>query len=331
MSEQTFIDEINATIDNLNENLFGPRILYDMCNDKLHPWGNEAQLRDKLCIISRVYEHTLREGFIHFAERKVDGKKYARHRKINVFESIAKILSGNEAYIEFVEKIADMGWSFAFDGSVDDMGHFGESLFAILEFNEILSDAIIAYDVLYHQPTHDRSNNYAFASKFLHFHRPAQFFVHDRDIRNGMMHFRNKNGCRIGETIIDERAKGEVIETPRQVMWFPEAAEVLEGERPFSPKANLVLTMAHQYAFGCYIHAHGDEIDSVKLQHLPSIPLLTAALLSSMRKLKTQEEIEAIANELKPDMPIEEVISYCGDMFEFNQVFAAYSKLNENK
>ena len=331
MSEKAFIDVINETIASLNENMFGARIFYDMCDDKLHPWGNEAQLRDKLCIISRVYEHTLREGFLRFGVREVNGKKYPRHRKINVFESIAKILSESEAYHEFVAKVADMGWAFAFDRSVDDMGHFGESLFAILEFNDLLSDAIESYDELYHQPARDRRNNYEFASKFLHFHRPAQFFVCDRDIHRGMMNFRHKNGCRIGGIVVDEKAKEEMIETFRQVMWFVEAAEVLEGERPFSPKANLILSMAHQYAIGCYIHSHIDQFDTAKLHSLPSIMPLTSELLSSMQKLKTQEEIEAIAKELKPDMPIEEIISYCADMFEFEQVFAAYSKLNDNK
>lgn len=39
MQEQEFYKTINSVMEELRENSFGVRILYDMCSDKMHPWG----------------------------------------------------------------------------------------------------------------------------------------------------------------------------------------------------------------------------------------------------------------------------------------------------
>ena len=324
MEEQAFYKTISSIVDDLHENAFGVRILYDMCNDKRHPWGNKFRLADKLCFISRLYNHTLRDGFLIYATHEVGGRELSRHRQVNVFSSIADMLWENDKYKEFVEKISNTSWQFAYDVGSDDIAHFRESLLAVLEFNEILKGAIQRYDELYNQH-HTRGDNIPFVSKFLHFHRPEQFFIYDHDIRRGRTNFRSESGCRIGRAIIDGEAKAQIEETCCNVLKSMYDDGVLVEENTWSPKVDYIRSMGLQYAICCYLTQHRDKIDGLN-QH--AMPLVSAEILTRIRKIKTRKEIETTVKELKPEMPIAELALYCEDEVEFEQIFEEYNKRN---
>lgn len=314
MQGQAFYKTINSVIAELNDNCFGVGILYDMCNDKLHPWGHKNRLGDKLCFISRMHELTIRESYLRYDIQDVDGKKRSRHRKVNVFSAITDMLFDSEQYKVFAEKISGITWQFAFDGGSEDIIHFKESLNNVLEFNDILMDAIRSYDDLYNQSV-KRYDNILFASKFLHFHRPEQFFMHDYDLRRGRNHFRSTNGCRIGEEIIDDKAKKFIEDICRNVLKTMYDDGVLVDEPPYSNKVEYICIMGLQYAICCYVKANGDKIEGLN-QH--PLTLIAAEILTHIRKIKTEEEIEVIIKKIKPEMPLSELALYCEDMVELD-------------
>lgn len=330
MEEQAFYKTINSIVDDLHENAFGVRILYDMCSDRRYAWGNKSQLADKLCFISRLYQHQLRECFLKFAIHEVDGKECSRHRQINVFSSIADMLWESESYKAFVEKVSTMHWQFDYDAGDDDLNRLKESLFAVLEFNDILKAAIERYDELYNQQT-SRRDNIPFASKFLHFHRSEQFFIYDHDIRKGRTNFRAESGCRIGSAIIDNAAKAEISSFKNQVLKFMYENEVLTDEPSVTPKIEYLVAMALQYAICCYIRANYDKVDRMKLHELHSFPLVSAEILTRIRKIKTQDELNKIIDEIKPETPIEELALYFEDVPELDQFFEEYGKRNSKQ
>ena len=327
MKEQAFYKTINSVMEELNENCFGMRILYDMCSDKLHPWGHKFRLGDKMVFISRIHELTLREDFLRYDIREINGKQLSRHRKVNVFSAIIGMLSDSQQYKAFVEKIAAIDWKFNFDGGSEDIAHFKESLFAVLEFNDILKDAIRRYDELYDQ-TAKRYDKMDFASKFLHFHRPEQFFMYDHDLSICRIHFYSQNGCRIAEAIIDDEAKSKIEETLQKVLKAMIADNVLTDEALNSEKVRYIRTMGLQYAICCYIKQNNNKINGLN-RH--PYTLISAEVLSHVRKIKSAEELEEIINKLKPEMPFSALALYCEDVAEFNQLAAAYMRSKNNK
>ena len=230
----------------------------------------------------------------------------------------------SERYKAFVEKIAATHWKFNFDGGSEDIAHFKESLFAVLEFNDILKDAICRYDELYDQSA-ERNDNMSFASTFLHFHRPEQFFTYDHNLSIGRIRFYSQNGCRIGEAIIGDEAKSKIEESVQKVLKAMIADNVLTDEPLHSEKIRYIRTMGLQYAICCYVKEHGDKIEGLNRHPLT---LISAEILSHVRKIKTEEEIEEIVNKLKPEMPISSLALYCEDVAELDQLAAAYMRSN---
>ena len=322
MKEQEFYKTINSVMEELHDNCFGVGILYDMCNDKLHPWGHKFRLGDKMVFISRIHDFTLREDFLRYDILEIDGKQFSRHRRVNVFSAIVGMLSDSQQYKAFVEKIAAISWQFAFDGGSEDIVRFKESLFAVLEFNDILKDAIRRYDQLYDQ-TAKRYDKMGFASKFLHFHRPEQFFMFDRDLSLGRMRFYSQKGCRIAEAIIDDETKSKIEETCQKILKAMIEDNVLTDEPLDSEKVRYIRTMGLQYAICCYIKQNNDKINGLNLH---PYTLISAEVLSHIRRIKSAEELEDIINKLKPEMPFSALALYCEDVAEFNQLAAAYMR-----
>ena len=305
---KTFFDEISSAIAEEKGSLT-PKILYDMCDERLHPWGGEKQLRDKLRIICGVYGLTLRESFLCYGRTE----RMSRHRHIDAEEAIAKQLTENAAYSAFVEKIASLKWKLTFDGSAADLELFRESVSLVFELNGILSDAVTSYDRLYHQPERDRSNFYALSARMLHLHRPDAFFPFSRAIREGLMHFLNVNGCRLGEAVLEGADKNEMRAAFYEA--FLGLGALTEGKPNLSPEWMYLSATALQYALCRYFTAHGISTEEL----FPTA--LSAAIVEKLLKVSTAEEIERIAGLLKDDMPIEEARLYCRDAVEFEHVF----------
>lgn len=327
MQEQEFYKTINSVMEELRENSFGVRILYDMCSDKMHPWGHKFRLGDKMVFISRIHELALREEHLRYDIREIDGKQISRHRRVNVFSVLIGMLSDSEQYKAFVDKIAAIDWKFNFDCGIEDILHFKESLFAVLEFNDILKSAIKNYDELYNQQRKAK-DNMAFSSTFLHFHRPEQFFMFDHNLSRGRIHFYNQNGCRIAEAIIDGEAKSKIEEPVQKILKAMIADNVLTDEPLDSEKVRYIRTMGLQYAICCYIQENCGKIEGLN-QH--PFPLISAEILSHIRKIKSEEEIEEIIRKLKPETPLTELALYCEDAAEFDQIATAYMRRNNKK
>ena len=326
MKEQAFYDTINSLVAELHDNCFGVGILYEMCNNKLHPWGNKFRLGDKIVFISRIHKLDIHEGYLRYDIREVEGKQISRHRKVNVFSAIVDMLLESEQFKAFVEKIEAISWQFTFDAGSEDIAHFKESLFAVLEFNDILMDAICRYDKLYDQTT-NRNDNMGFSSTFLHFHRPEQFFMFNRNLSRGRIRFRSQNGCRIAEAIIDDEAKSKIEETCQRVLKAMYNDGVLTDEPLNSERVRYIRTMGLQYAICCYVRENSDKIEGLERHPLT---LISAEILSHIRKIKSAEELEVIMMKLKPEMPLSEMALYCEDVAEFDQLAEAY-KRNKNQ
>lgn len=283
---KTILEEISSVMAEEKGSLT-PKILYEMCDERLHPWGGEKQLRDKLRIVCGVYGLTLRENFLCY-----DAKNgHSRHRKIDPEAEIADMVMGNPAYGGFLKSLAAHREKYAFDGSAGDRELLLKSVRLVFELNGLLSDAVASYDRLYHQPERDRGNFYALSARLLHLHRPEAVFPYSREIREGMMRFRNVNGCRLGESVLEGAEKSEIKAA------FYEAFQALgvlaEGKPALSPEWMYLSATALQYALCRYFTAHC--ISSEELY--PTA--LAAAVVEKLQKVSTREEIERIAGRLK--------------------------------
>ncbi len=305
---KTFLEAISSAIAE-EKGALTPKILYEMCDERLHPWGEEEQLRDKLRIVCGVYGLPLRENYLCYARTE----KGSRHRSVDVEAAIAKQLSENAEYRAFVERIASLKRNLTFDGSAADLSLFEERVRLVLELNGILCNAVASYDRLYRQPERDRSDFYALSARLLHLHRPDAFFPYGKAIREGMMHFRNVNGCRLGEAVLEGADKNEV--TAAFCEAFQALGTLAEGKPDLSHEWMYLSATALEYALCRYFTAHGVSPEGL----FPTA--LSAAIVEKLQKVSTAEEIERIAEQLKDDMPIEEARLYCRDAVEFEQVF----------
>ncbi len=313
---KTFLEAISSAIAE-EKGSFTSKILYDMCDERLHPWGGKGQLKDKLRIVCGVYGLNLRENYLCYASE--NGR--ALHRSINVEAAIADMVMGNSVYGPFVERVAAHKETYAFDGSAGDMALLQRSGRLVFELNDILCNAVTSYDKLYHQPERDRGNFYALSARLLHLHRPDAVFPYGKAIREGMMHFRNANGCRLGEAVLEGEDKSEIKAAFYEA--FAGLGALTEGRPDLSPEWMYLSATALSYALCRYFTAHGVSFEGI----YPTA--LAAAVIEKLQRVLTGEEIEKIAERIKYGTPIEEARLYCRDAVEFEQVFAAFCARNQ--
>lgn len=306
---KTFSEEICSVMAE-EKGALTSQILYEMCDGRLHPWGGERQLKEKLRIVCGVYGLTLRENYLIYAAE--NGR--ARHAKIDAEAEIADMVMGNSVYGPFMEKLAAHKEKYAFDGSAGDMALLQRSVRLVFEFNGLLCNAVTSYDRLYHQPERDRGNFYALSARMLHLHCPDAVFPYSKAIREGMMHFRNVNGCRLGKAVLEGADKDEIRAAFYEA--FTGLGALAEGKPELSPEWMYLSAAALQYALCRYLTAHGVSFDGL----FPAT--LSAAIVEKLQKVLTAGEIERIAGLLREDMPIEEVRLYCRDAVELGQVMA---------
>ena len=307
---KTFFDEISSVIAEEKGSLMS-QTLYGMCDDRLHPWGGKGQLKDKLRIVCGVYGLSLRENYLIYAAE--NGR--SRHRSIDAEAAIADMVVGNPAYGPFAEEVAACREKYAFDGSAGDMALLQESVRLVFALNDLLCGAVTSLDRLCRQPERDRGNLYALSARMLHLHRPEAVFPYGKAIREGMMHFRNVNGCRLGEAVLEGAEKSEIGAAFYEA--FQALGALADGKSELSPEWMYLSATALQYALCRYCAAHGVSPEGL----CPTA--LSAAIVEKLQKVSTAEEIERIAGQLKEDMPIEEARLYCRDAVEFEQVFMA--------
>ena len=314
MVEEALKEELELVFADLKQSL-SAQILYDMCDAKLYPWGDLRRLKEKFFLVGKVYDLTLREPFLCYGERMIEGKRRSRHRRIDLGETVAT-LAETEAFRAFTGKIAAVDRTFAFDGSADDLERFRESVLDVCELNDLFCAAVTAYDARYRQPVQDRSNNYYLASRMLHLHRPELFFSFGREIDRGRSHFHNADGCRLGRATLAKmkREIAEVYITAAQV-----GGAVLDDLPRITPKSAYLLSAALEYAICCYLEAHGGVPAEVRS------PIAAAAeIVARIQYVESREKIERIAAQLRTDMAEEEMRLYCRDEAEWEQVLAAY-------
>ena len=307
---KTFSDEISSAIAEEKGSLTS-QVLYELGDERLHPWGGKGQLKEKLRIVCGVYGLTLRENYLCYGRTE----KGARHRGIDAEAAIADMVVGNSTYGPFVEKVAACKEKYVFDGNAGDMVLLQESVRLVFELNDLLHSAVTSYDRLYRQPARDRGNYYALSAHMLHLHRPDAVFPYGKAIREGMMHFRNVNGCRLGEAVLEGADKDEIRAAFYEA--FTELGALAEGKPELSSEWMYLSATALEYALCRYLTAHGVSPDGL----FPTA--LSAAIVEKLQKVSTAEEIERIAEQLKYDTPIEEARLYCRDAVEFEQVFMA--------
>ena len=149
----------------------------------------------------------------------------------------------------------------------------------------------------------------------LHLHRPEAVFPYGKGIRDGMMHFRNPVGCRLGEAVLEGADKDEIRAAFYEA--FTGLGALAEGKPDLSPEWMYLSATAFSYALCRYVSSHGGSPEGL----FPTA--LSAAVVEKLQRVLTEEEIEKIAQQIQRDMPIEEARLYCRDAVEFEQVFMA--------
>ena len=106
MKEQEFYKTINSVMEEIHENCFGVGILYDMCSDKLHPWGHKYRLGDKMVFISKL--NRSREMMLESKERAEQAGKYKSDFLANMSHEIRTPMNAIIGMCELILREKDL-------------------------------------------------------------------------------------------------------------------------------------------------------------------------------------------------------------------------------